>query len=168
VSVLRICRPGHPVDPSLFVDLGPSVGRRTFTRGAVYGGTLVVGGPRGRTVDQQRAAEEVSRNAEAARAPAGASSNCEAAVRQVDHPRPRGMHPPGPSSRGVRVIAARPDRHHLIAPVCAWCRCFPCVCERVADCACGGRIVATDDPAGAVADHQRTPRHGAWRRRMGL
>jgi hypothetical protein len=67
MSFLRIVRQGHPVDPSLFVDLGPSVGRRTFTRGAVYGGTLVVGGPRGRTVDQQRAAEEVTRNAEAAR-----------------------------------------------------------------------------------------------------
>jgi hypothetical protein len=67
MSVIRIVRQGHPVDPSLFVDLGPCVGRRTFTRGAVYGGALVVGGPRGRTVDQQRAAEEVNRNTEAAR-----------------------------------------------------------------------------------------------------
>jgi hypothetical protein len=67
------------------------------------------------------------------------------------------------------MIAARPDRYHLIAPVCAWCRCFPCVCEREMPCQCGGRIVATsDDVAGAVADHQRSARHGAWRERMGL
>lgn len=66
------------------------------------------------------------------------------------------------------MIAARPERYHLISPKCAWCRCFPCLCDRVTDCVCGGQIVATDDIPGAVAEHQRTPRHAAWRARRGL
>jgi hypothetical protein len=38
VSALRIAAPGQPIR---HIDLGPSVGRRSFTRGAVYGGVLV-------------------------------------------------------------------------------------------------------------------------------
>lgn len=39
---LRIVRYGHPVDPSQFVDLGPSVGRVTHTRGAIISGSPIV------------------------------------------------------------------------------------------------------------------------------
>lgn len=38
MSALRIAAPGQPIR---HIDLGPSVGRRSFTRGAVYGGVLV-------------------------------------------------------------------------------------------------------------------------------
>lgn len=66
------------------------------------------------------------------------------------------------------IATPRSERFHLIAPTCSWCRCFPCVCERETTCQCGGHIYATDDLAGAVADHQQTPAHRAWRERMGL
>lgn len=38
MSALRLSVPGQP---TILVDLGPSVGRRTHTRGAVMGGALV-------------------------------------------------------------------------------------------------------------------------------
>lgn len=41
MSALRISRPGYPTE---LVVLEPAVGRITHTRGAVYGGTIVVGG----------------------------------------------------------------------------------------------------------------------------
>ena len=43
----------------MLVDLGPAAGRRMFTRGMVYGGVMVVGQPRKRTVDQERAAQVI-------------------------------------------------------------------------------------------------------------
>ena len=42
MSALRIASPGQP---TRHIDLGPSVGRRSFTRGAVYGGVLVTAQP---------------------------------------------------------------------------------------------------------------------------
>jgi hypothetical protein len=71
VSVLRFSRPG--IVGTTLVDLGPNVGRVQHTRGAITGGTIVVGGLRGRTVAQSEAAEKrangaaVSSNAAAAR-----------------------------------------------------------------------------------------------------
>lgn len=43
MAFLRVVRQGHPINPDLFVDLGPSVGRRVHTRGAVFGGEMVTG-----------------------------------------------------------------------------------------------------------------------------
>lgn len=42
MSAIRISVPGQP---TRFIDLGGSVGRRTMTRGPVYGGVLVVSQP---------------------------------------------------------------------------------------------------------------------------
>lgn len=42
MSVQRISVPGQP---TTLIDLGPSVARRTFTRGMVYGGVMVVATP---------------------------------------------------------------------------------------------------------------------------
>jgi hypothetical protein len=41
MSLLRFTRPGKPIEPSDFVDLGPDTGRTTHTRGMVKGGAIV-------------------------------------------------------------------------------------------------------------------------------
>lgn len=51
----------------MLVDLGPAAGRRMFTRGMVYGGVMVVGQPRKRTVDQERAAQVIEAQKSAGR-----------------------------------------------------------------------------------------------------
>ena len=42
MSVLRFTRPGKPVGPEDFRDLGPATGRVLHTRGSVGGGVIVV------------------------------------------------------------------------------------------------------------------------------
>lgn len=61
MSQIRICRPGHPVNPDDFIDLGPATGRVTHTRGSIYGGVLVtpLGQPKptGKQLEAKRANE---------------------------------------------------------------------------------------------------------------
>lgn len=64
------------------------------------------------------------------------------------------------------MIPALP-RMTLVTFQCAWCRSFPCLCIRERPCACGGTVVALADAGSAVADHNTTAQHRAWRERRG-
>lgn len=68
------------------------------------------------------------------------------------------------------AIAPRAARHPMMdQPSCAWCSCFPCICNRETPCVCGGIVLVEAQTVSAgVRAHQRTPEHGAWREAHGL
>ena len=57
MALIRIVRPGFPVDPDLFIDLGPDCRGRISNSGGIFGGPIVVPSRQTKSVADSRFAQ---------------------------------------------------------------------------------------------------------------